>query len=314
MGDLVQQRASQIGGRDLVVDSDINHLFADATKVLHRPHGKTILMLQIEAVSFRYRPGIWTGQTVTFVNGTNIVVLADNGLLTGEGPLRLFSTGDLPVELGPNKADGIFTAGANAGEGQTVTIDGKVYEFNATVGVEDGDVHIGALATDSLDNLIAAINDAGGDPTDYASATVAHTTVEAVAGAGDTMEIVAKDGGVAGNAIATVNTWASSSFAAVTLLGGIDVRDYWVIEAGPGTFQLALDRVAALAGEAVEFTDNGSGTNTIQDISVVPTADVSDGQGSLFLPARGDPYQLSAPSVGTLQGLDGSSIASFWWL
>lgn len=120
------------------------------------------------------------------------------------------------------QANGVLTLAANAGEGETVTIDAKVYTFNATVGTADGDVHIGATASDSLDNLIAAINLAGGDPTDYASAMTLHPTVTASAGNGDTMVAQANDPGTAGNLIDTTEGMASGSWRSVTLINGTD--------------------------------------------------------------------------------------------
>jgi len=83
-----------------LVDSSINHMFGTAVAVLHRPADAAMLMVQVEVASFRYRPGIWSGQTVTFVNSTNHVVLAAHGFLNGEGPLRLVNSGGgLPTGL-----------------------------------------------------------------------------------------------------------------------------------------------------------------------------------------------------------------------
>jgi hypothetical protein len=61
-------------------------------------------------------------------------------------------------------------------------------------------------ASGTLDNLIAAINKAAGEGTTYGTGTVAHPTVSAAAGEGDTVVVTAKTKGTAGNAIATTDT------------------------------------------------------------------------------------------------------------
>lgn len=119
-------------------------------------------------------------------------------------------------------ATGILTLGANAGEADIVTIGSKVYTFQATLTDVDGNVHIGATASDTLDNLIDAINLGAGAGVDYAASMTLHPTVSAVAGAGDTMDVTANTAGAAGNAIVSTTDIATSSFAAGTLEGGLD--------------------------------------------------------------------------------------------
>lgn len=119
-------------------------------------------------------------------------------------------------------ATGTLTLAANAGNTETATIDAIVYTFQTSL--TDGDCHvkIGAAATDTLDNLIAAITAGSGSGTLYSELCVEHTTVTAVAGTGDTMDITALDRDDSGNSIATTETLANGSFGGATLSGGVD--------------------------------------------------------------------------------------------
>lgn len=111
---------------------------------------------------------------------------------------------------------------ASGAAAETATLDTHAYSFvNYLSGVAD-QVLIGATASDTLDNLIAAVNGAAGSGTLYGTGTVAHSTVDVAAGAGDTMTVAAKTAGTAGNSIATTETMAQGSFGATTLTGGLD--------------------------------------------------------------------------------------------
>jgi hypothetical protein len=96
--------------------------------------------------------------------------------------------------------DGIVIADTD-----TVTIGAVTYTFKTTLSTGPTvpyEVLVGASDSDSLDNLIAAINGAAGVGTTYSTGTVAHPLVTAAAGAGDTMDITAVAKGAAGNGIA----------------------------------------------------------------------------------------------------------------
>jgi hypothetical protein len=124
-------------------------------------------------------------------------------------------------------ATGVLTLTGNAVAAQTVTIGGVTYTWRASVSTTANEVLIGATASDSLDNLIDAINledGAGESGTLYGSDTVAHPTVSAAAGAGDTMDVTALTAGEAGNAIATTETMTNGSFGAATLTLGANAN------------------------------------------------------------------------------------------
>jgi hypothetical protein len=103
----------------------------------------------------------------------------------------------------------------------TVTIGGVVYTFVASLAAAY-DVLVGALDTDSLDNLIAAINGDAGEGSTYGTGTVAHPSVTALAGTGDTMDITAIAAGSAGNGIATTAVLTSGDWDNPSTLGGTD--------------------------------------------------------------------------------------------
>jgi hypothetical protein len=128
--------------------------------------------------------------------------------------------------IGPAATDvaatGILTMVGNAADTEAVTLGTKVYVFQAVLTDVDGHVFVGANASASLDNLIAAIMRGAGAGVKYATSTTLHPTVTSVAGAGDTMDVTAKDAGGSGNAITSTELLGNGSFAAVTLAGGLD--------------------------------------------------------------------------------------------
>jgi hypothetical protein len=106
----------------------------------------------------------------------------------------------------------------------------KVYTFQTTLTDVDGNVLIGATASDSIDNLIAAINLAPGAGTDYANSMTLQGDVTASAGAGDTMVLKSREFGSEGNSIVTTETMTNGSFAAATLTGGAGTDTYTIFQ------------------------------------------------------------------------------------
>lgn len=130
------------------------------------------------------------------------------------------------IAVSENSATLQWTTGANltGGSNDTVTIDGRVYTFQSVLTNFDGNVIIGGTASISIDNLIAAITLGAGGGVAYALAMTLHPTVTAAAGAGDTMDALAKIAGSVGNSITTTETSANASWANPTLTGGIGGR------------------------------------------------------------------------------------------
>lgn len=123
---------------------------------------------------------------------------------------------------GARYAKGVLTLAANPANGETVVIAGRAYTFEAVFSNTVDFVLIGGTASDSLDNLINAINAGPGSGVTYGAGTTVNVSVSALAGDGDTMLLTAKALGTTGNAVTTMETLAAvgSQFAAGTLLGG----------------------------------------------------------------------------------------------
>ena len=155
---------------------------------------------------------------------------------------------------GAIKATGVLT-GTTIANTNTVVIDGKTYTFQDTLTDADGNVLVGASDSDSIDNLIAAITLGAGVGTLYATSTTLHPTVTAKAGAGDTMDAIAKTAGSVANAIATTETLTAGSWANATLTGG----DEGVFEAPSG------NTITAATPTVVPFDGN------LSSVRLVPT-------------------------------------------
>ena len=131
------------------------------------------------------------------------------------------------------KANGTLTATGNPAALSTITIGTTTYTIVTALTTDPSTVPYevlrGASASDTLDNLIAAINGAAGAGTNYSTGTVAHTLVDAAAGDGDRVTITAKAYGSAGNSIATTDTEPESgtdiAFGGATLDKGEDSRE-----------------------------------------------------------------------------------------
>lgn len=122
---------------------------------------------------------------------------------------RLLQSGNLIAQDSGTQASGDFTFTANPAPGDTVTINGVVVTFNT-------DVTIGATKEDTAQNLFNFINSTG-------IAGIANNVYSTYVAASAVTGIVARDTGVAGNAI----TLASSVPATVvpsgaTLSGGVN--------------------------------------------------------------------------------------------
>lgn len=169
-------------------------------------------------------------------------------------------------------ASGVLTFGSNPSDTQTVTIGTKVYTFQASLTEADGNVHIGDTASDSLDNLIYAINLSGGTAgVDYASAMTIHPDVSAAAGAGDTMDATAKLGGTQGNLIATTDTVTGTpNWGAVTLVSG--AGDVAVLSLADSETPSLTAAVGAVATEGAVVAYNSAFANHSMAENAGPSA------------------------------------------
>ena len=143
-------------------------------------------------------------------------------------------------------ATGVLTFSGTGTDADTVTIAGRVYTLvNALVSADD--ILIGASATDTGDNLAAAINGGAGEGTLYGTGTIANADVSASAAVG-VVTVTALQIGEEGNDITTVEAGTGASWAAATLSGGLDVGGIQAIG--------VLSHAASLGG-------SGSGTGPV---------------------------------------------------
>lgn len=140
-----------------------------------------------------------------------------NGVATQRWTVAALETSwevDIQAVLGSaeaaHRANALLGASANYSDGETVTLGSSTYTFRASlVGDVAGEVLIGATAADSLANLIAAINGAGGG--NYAPSTPTNTDASAFLRLPDQLSADALVAGAAGNAI-PVSASAANSF------------------------------------------------------------------------------------------------------
>lgn len=123
------------------------------------------------------------------------------------------------LEASGVKATGVLTLTGNAVAAETVTIGGRTYTWRAAPTLAN-EVTVGASASVSIDNLVAAIMGAAGEGTLYGTDTVPHADVTAAAGAGDTMDVTAVLFGT--GVIATTEVMTNATWGAATLAGGVN--------------------------------------------------------------------------------------------
>lgn len=165
-----------------------------------------------------------------------------------------------------SKATDVLTLTGQPLDTETVTTGLKVYTFQTVLTDVDGNVLIGATASDSIDNLIAAIGLGAGSGVDYAASTTINTDLTAAAGAGDTMDATSILGGTVGNAIVATETLTNGSWAAPTLLGGRDT-DLGGIFFPPGNFQVSLTGLIVNGATGMQITGAGQNASKLQFIA-----------------------------------------------
>lgn len=154
------------------------------------------------------------------VDGELVVVGPDTYEIDTDGAV---TAGHIPVAVAGTAAVGTLTSdGTNQANNDTVTLNAKVYTFQTVLTNVDGHVLIGASASASLDNLVAAVNLGNGAGVTYAAATTLHPTMFATKASATTVTITAKTPGTAGNALTTTEAGAHTSFGGATLATGAD--------------------------------------------------------------------------------------------
>ncbi|HUS74282.1 MAG TPA: hypothetical protein VMY06_14575 [Sedimentisphaerales bacterium] len=156
----------------------------------------------------------------------------------------------------------IFNAGtlgttAAGADGDTMTIDTKVYYFDINGALDniDGHIEVGTLVADTQASIIEAFVLGGVPGTGYAANMTAHPTVDIAAFASDDAILTAKTPGVASDAIATTETFAAGTnvFDATTLgavragADGDERYDILLQGSNSATFASVYTDIAAVA-------------------------------------------------------------------
>ncbi len=165
-------------------------------------------------------------------------------------------------------AIGDFTFGANPLDAEVVVIGTKTYTFQTSLTDVDGNVFIGAAATDTIDNLIAAVTLAVGSGTLYAASMTAHPEATAVQGTGDSFDVTALATGEVGNLLATTSTVTGVTVGAATMLGGVDPTDNAFTEPVIYTVEVTTGGVLGVAQLTIS-SNNADQDDTTSNIPFV---------------------------------------------
>jgi hypothetical protein len=215
-------------------------------------------------------------------------------------------------------ATGTFTLTGQPADTETVVIGAKTYIFQTVLTNVDGNVFIGATASDTLDNLVAAVNLGAGAGTLYAAATVAHPDSTLVQGAGDTVVATALATGTAGNALASTTTVTLGSWGGATYAGGVDPTDNAFTEpvvytitcstgGAPGVAQLLISSNNASQDDTTANTPFVAATKapfelagaTGSNLSVIFDYNEEDGTAPVTL-VQGDTWRILVHPDGTV--------------
>jgi len=169
---------------------------------------------EIQAVEHNHTGGTFTltfdGQGPTAAldwDAPNDSIAAEGTLTVDTQPLAVIAAqGELTMDIKPINGD-------------TLTVDARVYTFEDTLTNVDGNVAIGLTLATAQENLVAAINREAGYGTKYAALTLQHATVRIAAFATNAAILTAVTGGTGGNSIATTETFngVTNVFDATTL-------------------------------------------------------------------------------------------------
>ena len=182
-------------------------------------------------------------------------------------------------------ASGTLTGTTDFANGETVTIDTKVYTFQTTLTDVDGNIQIGGTLATSLQNLYDAINLTGTPGTQYANSMTLHPTVSATGVTATTVTVTAKAQGTYGNTIATTETAANASWGGATLSGGAG-GDVEILGAGELPTQTtaavgAVTTLGTVVATATSFLTAGldevAGSNALSPKNLIEIVDGTTG-------------------------------------
>lgn len=101
--------------------------------------------------------------------------------------------------------------------------------------------------------------------------------------------------------------------------GSSAATNYWIIVPtdSTDTFKLATSYANAIAGTAVDITNAGTGTHTINGMVSVaesPASSDANGSGSILLNTSIGIKAFGAPEAFTIKGYDAATVVTYFWL
>ena len=131
---------------------------------------------------------------------------------------------DTYIEAAQTYAEGYFTFEDIPTASETMTVGSETYTWvSALSTVGPNEVLIGADIDECINNIVAAINDSGGEGTIYGNGTDPNADAQADTFQTPQFVVRATAVGAAGNSVATTDTMADGYFGATTLEGGQDI-------------------------------------------------------------------------------------------
>lgn len=213
-----------------------------------------------------------------------------------------------------SQASSVLTASANPAAGGTVRLGNYTYTIVTALTAGGGlpfEVLRGVAATNTLDNLIAAINSAAGAGTTYGNNTPPNLWATAAAGTGDTIDVTSIGSGAAANLIRTAETSASLAWTGAQLAGGTGLGVTYgadvvihpdVTAASVSTNAMtATAKVAGVAGNAIATTD------TLTDVQATGTLTFTPGTVTTQKFQIGTTFYIYAADPTTDPAADGST-------
>lgn len=222
------------------------------------------------------------------------------------------------IEAALTPASSIFTQTALPSNNETVTVGTKstgpatpaVYRFRTALSVAY-DVLIGATISDTLQNLLNAINLGPGIGATYGAGTLVNNDVVASGLPSGQMTVTANIPGTAGNALTTTTTAADGSWTGATLSGGADIP-------GPSEFYFQRPPPDTTVVKAVTIINrsfkNDTGTCSLQVSFVGPDDGALDGADNALTiapsyredifeedPDTGDPLSVTSVTSGRVR-------------
>lgn len=167
-----------------------------------------------EIGTFQFASGLEDGYTIP----TGMAVVKADG---ADG-VRLPQSGDAiaaGVTAAAKTAQGTITFEANPTAAETVKVGATTYKFVEEL-AEANDVLIGATATETATNLVAAINAGVGIGEKYGTGTVANAGANALLSENNVVTLFAATPGAAGNEVALVSASSVLVVSGATLTGG----------------------------------------------------------------------------------------------